>query len=204
MVVNCEHVWQEISNYLEGDVDPALKAAMEEHIKGCTRCTAVLDGMRNIMAVYGDERLQEVPLGFGQRLHRKLEENMPGQRGGAFGWVLAFAAILLIAGAVELGNSSAFYQPQLRSEHADPAKPSIAPDMPVVVATDGKVFHRGRNCPFIVDRTHLRTMTASEAMHEGYAPCVRCMREFMAAAPPPPWLEHEDEQEAQVEAESGR
>ena len=26
MVVNCEQVWQEISNYLEDDVDPNLRA----------------------------------------------------------------------------------------------------------------------------------------------------------------------------------
>ena len=28
MVVNCEHVWSEISNYVDGEVDPALRAAM--------------------------------------------------------------------------------------------------------------------------------------------------------------------------------
>ena len=28
MVVNCEQVWQEISNYLEGEVSPELRAAM--------------------------------------------------------------------------------------------------------------------------------------------------------------------------------
>ena len=31
MVVSCEQVWQEISNYLDGDVSPELRAAMEEH-----------------------------------------------------------------------------------------------------------------------------------------------------------------------------
>src|SRR5438045_1730626 len=28
MVVNCEHVWKEISNYLDDDVDAATRAAM--------------------------------------------------------------------------------------------------------------------------------------------------------------------------------
>ena len=27
MVVNCEEVWREISNYLEDDVEPSLRAA---------------------------------------------------------------------------------------------------------------------------------------------------------------------------------
>ena len=33
MVVSCEEVWREISNYLEGDVDPSLRASMEEHFR---------------------------------------------------------------------------------------------------------------------------------------------------------------------------
>jgi len=35
MVVKCEDVWREISNYIEGDLDPALKRAMEEHFAQC-------------------------------------------------------------------------------------------------------------------------------------------------------------------------
>ena len=36
--MNCEQVWQEISNYLEGDVDAGLRAAMDEHFQTCPRC----------------------------------------------------------------------------------------------------------------------------------------------------------------------
>jgi predicted anti-sigma-YlaC factor YlaD len=46
MVVRCEDVWREVSNYLDGEVDPGLHVAMEEHIRGCKRCTAVIDGTR--------------------------------------------------------------------------------------------------------------------------------------------------------------
>jgi len=197
MVVSCEHVWRELSNYLEDDVDPALKVAIEEHIKGCKNCMAVLEGTRNIVNIYGDERLLEVPQGFGQRLHRRLEENMPASRGGIFGWVLAFAAVLLMAGGVKLGQSSGFYNPELRSQHADPAQRSIPADMLVVVVDGGKVFHRGRSCPFIVGSAHLRSLSAKEAIRQGYAPCVRCMREYLAKAPPRE--SHEDEQEAYAE-----
>ena len=56
MVVNCEQVWQEISNYVENDLDPSLRASIEEHVRGCQRCTAVLDGTRNIVHLYGDDR----------------------------------------------------------------------------------------------------------------------------------------------------
>ena len=46
--VNCEHVWEEISNYLEGDIDSGLRAAMDEHFRSCERCASVLHGTRNV------------------------------------------------------------------------------------------------------------------------------------------------------------
>ena len=71
MVVNCEHVWQEISNYLEGDISPDLRAAMEAHFRECRHCTAILDGTRNIVHLYADDRLVELPAGFRQLRPRK-------------------------------------------------------------------------------------------------------------------------------------
>jgi hypothetical protein len=62
MVVKCEEVWREVSNYLEGDVSPDLRAAIDEHVRGCKGFTAVLDGTRNVVQLYGDERMLEVPL----------------------------------------------------------------------------------------------------------------------------------------------
>jgi hypothetical protein len=49
----------------------------------------------------------------------------------------------------------------------------------VVVAEDGKTFHAA-GCEFIHDKARLRTITASEALREGYAPCVRCMKKYLS------------------------
>ena len=174
MVVNCEDVWREISNYLEGDVELSLRLAMEEHIRGCQRCTAVLEGTRDVIQLYGDERMLEVPLGFGRRLQHRLEENRTPSRRRFLGWIVATAAAGLLAGIVEFGRASIFAHPELRSEHAQPGS-GVPPSMQVVVSKDGKLFHRS-TCPFIHDKVHVETMTAHEAMREGYAPCVRCMR----------------------------
>ena len=130
MVVSCEEVWREISNYLEDEVDPSLRAAMEEHLRGCKRCTAVLDGTRNVVQLYGDERMFEVPLGFSHRLQRRLEENMPGSRRSFLGWMVAAAAAVLVAGSFEVARSSVFSHPELRSEHAQPGT-GVPPDMMV-------------------------------------------------------------------------
>jgi hypothetical protein len=48
----------------------------------------------------------------------------------------------------------------------------------VVVSEDGKTFHAA-GCRFIHDKA-LRTIPASEALREGYAPCVRCMRKYLS------------------------
>ena len=179
MVMSCEEVWREVSNYLEGEVDASLRSAIEEHLRGCKHCQAVLDGTRNVIQLYGDQGMLELPPGFSRRLHRRLEENMPRPRGTAFGWMVAAAATLLIVGGFEVGNSTVVNRP-LRSEHAQPGT-NIPADMMVVVAADGKNFHVP-SCRFIHRSDNLRTITASEAEREGYVPCVRCLRKYLESA----------------------
>jgi Putative zinc-finger len=177
MVVGCEDVWREVSNYLDGAVAPELRTAIEEHLRGCKRCTAVVDGARNVIQIYGDERMVELPLGFSRRLHQRLEGNVARTRRSFFGWLVAAAAGVLVAGAFETARSSGFGAPELRSEHAR-GSGHVPPDMLVIVAEDGKTFHVA-GCPFIHDKNHLRTMTAREAEQQGYAPCVRCMKKYL-------------------------
>jgi hypothetical protein len=169
-------VWPEISNYLENEVDPSLRAALAEHFRGCKRCTAVLDGTRNVIQLYGDERMIEMPIGFSHRLHRRLEDNMPGSRRSFLGWMVAAAAATVTAGAVGLASAvSSGKEP--RSEHAQSGV-GVPPDMVVVVSDKGKIFHLSA-CTFIHDRTNLRTVTAREAQQQGYVPCVRCLKEYL-------------------------
>lgn len=177
MVITCQEVWREISNYLEGDVDPSLRTAMEEHLHGCKRCTAVLDGTRNVIQLYGDERMIEVPLGFSHRLHRRLEDNMPGSRRGFLGWMVAAAAAVVTVGTVKLASSLSFRKTEPRSEHAAPGI-GVPPDLMVVVSERGKIFH-APTCTFIHDRTNLRTIAAREAQQQGYVPCTRCMKQYL-------------------------
>jgi hypothetical protein len=179
MVVRCAEVWQEISNYLDGEVDAGMRAAMEEHFRGCKQCTAILDGARNVVQLYGDERMLEVPAGFSQRLHRKLEEGMPRRKGSAFGWMMAlgFATVILLS--FEVGNSSqGSTELELRSEHARYGI-HIPADLAVVAVADGKIFHVP-GCRFIHDKDKLQAMTASQALQEGYAPCVRCLKKYLS------------------------
>jgi len=180
--VDCERVWREISNYLEGEVDAALRSAMNKHFQTCKRCSSVLTGTRNVMRLYGDERMIEVPAGFGRRLERRLARNArvrsrPWSTWSA--WLVPVAAMMLFAGGLHVANSLTA-GPELKSEHAQPGQ-GIPPDMQVVVTADAKVFHVA-GCGFIHNKETERTLTAKQAMQQGYVPCLRCMREYLHTA----------------------
>jgi hypothetical protein len=176
MVVSCEEVWREVSNYLEEDVRPELRAAMDEHFRGCKGCTSILEGTRNVVKLYGDESMVSVPLGYSYRLHRRLEEDMHRSRRTFFGWMVAAAASVLVVGGFEAARSSGRV-PQLRSPHAQRAS-AVPPDMTVLIYPDGKVFHVA-GCTYIPAEAHLRSVSAREAEREGYTPCVRCLKQYL-------------------------
>jgi hypothetical protein len=50
----------------------------------------------------------------------------------------------------------------------------------VFVAADGKTFHVA-GCRFLHDKTKVRSIPASEALREGYVPCVHCMKQYLSA-----------------------
>ncbi len=180
--INCEHVWNEVSNYVEGDVEAGLRAAMDEHFRTCEKCRSVLEGMRNVIQLYGDERMIEVPAGFSRRLERRLIRSAKASsRGWSVwsAWLVPAAAMLLIAGGVRIASSVTVPHPML-SEHAQPAH-GIPADMLVVVSEGAKDFHRP-GCDVIHNKDRERTLTARDAIREGYVPCVRCLRTYLETA----------------------
>jgi hypothetical protein len=183
MVVNCEHVWREISNYLEGEVNAETRAAMELHFAQCKHCTAVLDGARNVVLIYGDDRLFELPAGFSRRLQHRLADASSSSHfaGWRSFWMLAVAAVALIVGTVIFGNSSVFSHLNMRSRLAQPPH-KIPPDLTVAVSSEGRIFHVP-GCKYLHNKVgeSPELMTASQAMHEGYAPCPRCLRQYLSA-----------------------
>jgi hypothetical protein len=201
MVMDCKNVWREISNYVDGEVDGAMRLAMEEHFKTCVRCASVLAGTRNVVALYGDERMLEVPAGFSGRLEKRLAKNAVVKGSGWSSWsawLVPVAAVALIAVGLGVVNKVSF-KPPAKSILAAPPR-DIPPDMLVVVSDGSKVFHVA-GCPFIHDKATERDITAKEAMRDGYVPCSRCMRQYLKTSLTGPFGsdgEDGDEQEAVV------
>jgi predicted anti-sigma-YlaC factor YlaD len=82
MTLDCKHVWEQVSGYIDGSVTPEMKQAIERHLANCRNCSAVVDSTRNILVLVGDERTFEVPVGFAQRLHHRLQAWMDGAAPG--------------------------------------------------------------------------------------------------------------------------
>ena len=76
MRISCEHVWEHISAYIDGEVDAGLRADIDKHLETCEICSAVLDSTRNVVVLMADDRVFELPAGFSERLHARLDQEL--------------------------------------------------------------------------------------------------------------------------------
>ena len=74
MTLECKHVWEHISEYLDKQLDSKLLMDIEKHLESCEVCSAILDSTRNILILTADNRTYELPVGYSERLHTRLEK----------------------------------------------------------------------------------------------------------------------------------
>jgi predicted anti-sigma-YlaC factor YlaD len=73
MVIECKHVWNYISEYLDHTLSLETRDLVQKHLEHCEICSAILDSTRNILILSADDRVFELPVGFSERLHARLE-----------------------------------------------------------------------------------------------------------------------------------
>lgn len=81
MVLECRHVWDHISDYLDGSLAPELLALVQKHLEHCELCSAILDSTRNILILTADDRVFELPVAYSERLHARLDAEMESSTG---------------------------------------------------------------------------------------------------------------------------
>jgi len=74
MKLDCKHVWEHISEYLDQQLPPEVLADIEKHLENCEVCSAILDSTRNVLVLTADNRTYELPVGYSKRLHDRLEK----------------------------------------------------------------------------------------------------------------------------------
>ena len=73
MVIDCKHVWTYISDYLDATLPEETRMIVQKHLDHCEICSAILDSTRNILILTADDRVFELPVGFSERLHARID-----------------------------------------------------------------------------------------------------------------------------------
>ena len=86
--MKCNDLLKMLNDYVDGDIDPAVCAQLQRHLKECDPCRVVVDNIRNTITLYrGAAEVCEIPLKFRQCLHdalrAKWEAKPRGRRGPA-------------------------------------------------------------------------------------------------------------------------
>ncbi|WP_263354117.1 anti-sigma factor family protein [Acidicapsa acidisoli] len=73
MVIDCKHVWNYISDFIDGALPEEIRVTVQKHLDHCEICSAILDSTRNIIILTADDRVFELPVGFSERLHKRID-----------------------------------------------------------------------------------------------------------------------------------
>ena len=76
MAMSCREVWREVSNYLDGTIAPKARVQLELHLAHCRHCTAIVDGVHNVITLVADGRVFALPIGFSARLRARLAKEI--------------------------------------------------------------------------------------------------------------------------------
>jgi anti-sigma factor RsiW len=81
VILNCKHVWDVISDYLDATLPDEIRSEVQKHLDLCEICSAILDSTRNIIVLTADRRVFELPTEFSDRLHARLDLEFGGSIG---------------------------------------------------------------------------------------------------------------------------
>jgi anti-sigma factor RsiW len=73
VIIECKHVWNYLSEYLDGTLSDDMREMIQKHLEHCEICSAILDSTRNIIILTADDQVFELPVGFSKRLHARID-----------------------------------------------------------------------------------------------------------------------------------
>jgi len=74
--LNCKGVIREISNYIDGDLDPVVREELERHLEHCEDCTMIVDQTRKSIKILCDSRPVSLSSDVRARLHTALRHKI--------------------------------------------------------------------------------------------------------------------------------
>ena len=74
--MNCKGVIRELSNYIDGDLDPVMKQELERHLEHCEDCTMIVDQTKKSVEILCDSQPVELKADVRSRLHSALRHKL--------------------------------------------------------------------------------------------------------------------------------
>ena len=74
--MNCKGVIREISNYIDGELDAAVKQELERHLAHCEDCGMILDQTRKSIQILCDSEPVALSAEVQDRLHKALQAKL--------------------------------------------------------------------------------------------------------------------------------
>lgn len=73
MTLRCEQIFELLSDYLDGELEPATREAFEAHIQGCTKCARFGQDFAEVVNGLKSGARPAMSLGLRQRLRGLFE-----------------------------------------------------------------------------------------------------------------------------------
>lgn len=77
--MNCEELLAVLNQYVDGELEPAICSAYQEHLRDCNPCQIVVDNIRHTIKLFRSEEPFDLPPTLHQRLSRLLREKWKGK-----------------------------------------------------------------------------------------------------------------------------
>ena len=79
-MLTCKEFLQELSDFLDENVDAGIKAKLEEHIAQCPNCWVVCDTTKRTIKVYKGMEAYSIPGDVESRLMAALDKKMAARK----------------------------------------------------------------------------------------------------------------------------
>ena len=78
--MNCEELIRYLSDYIDNNLDEALKVEAEEHLHTCQNCHIVLDSTRKTIVIYKELGQQPIPAIQREALYERLRKAIDARK----------------------------------------------------------------------------------------------------------------------------
>lgn len=72
--ISCREVRRLIVDYLEGELKLDDFVRVDSHLDHCAHCSAIYEGVQNVVTLLGSEEVFPMPPGLDERIHNQLTQ----------------------------------------------------------------------------------------------------------------------------------